>query len=258
MNRAIERLARGELVLCLGLRQARSPDIVMLAKAAGFDAVYVDLEHSPLSLETASMLCASAAALGIAGLIRIPSHAADAVSRALDGGAQGLLVPHVNTAEQARAIVSAARYPPTGVRSVMGSTPALCYRSMPLAEVITELNRDTLIIAMIETPEAVIQADAIAAVEGIDMLLIGSNDLCTEMGIAGQLRHPRLIEAYESVAVACRAHSKFLGVGGIRGDTELQAKLLALGARFLIAGSDVSYLESAMRKDIDTLRKIST
>ena len=121
MNRAIERLARGELVLCLGLRQARSPDIVMLAKAAGFDAVYVDLEHSPLSLETASMLCASAAALGIAGLIRIPSHAADAVSRALDGGAQGLLVPHVNTAEQARAIVSAARYPPTGVRSVITS-----------------------------------------------------------------------------------------------------------------------------------------
>jgi 2-keto-3-deoxy-L-rhamnonate aldolase RhmA len=78
------------------------------------------------------------------------------------------------------------------------------------------------------------------------------------MGIAGQLRHPRLIEAYESVAAACRAHSKFLGVGGIRGDTELQAKLLALGARFLIAGSDVSYLESAMRKDIDTLRKIFT
>lgn len=211
MNRAIERLARGELVLCLGLRQARSPDIVMLARTAGFDAVYVDLEHSPLSLETASMLCASATALGIAGLVRVPSHAADAVSRALDGGAQGLLVPHVNTAEQARAIVSAARYPPIGARSVMGSTPALSYRSMPLAEVITELNRNTLIIAMVETPEAVIEADAIAAVEGIDMLLIGSNDLCTEMGIAGQLRHPRLIEAYESVAAACRAHGKFWG-----------------------------------------------
>lgn len=254
MNHALDRLACGEIVLCLGLRQARSPDIVMLAASAGFDAVYVDLEHSPLSLETASMLCASATALGITGIVRVPSHAADAVSRALDGGAQGILIPHVNTGEQARAIVSSARFPPIGHRSVMGSTPALAYQSLPLAEVISTLNRETLIIAMVETPEAVANAEAIASVEGIDMLLIGSNDLCTEMGIAGQLRHPRLLDAYESVAAACRTNKKFLGVGGIRGDTDLQAKLIGLGARFLIAGSDMSYLEGAMRKDVAALR----
>lgn len=258
MNHALTRLALGEVVLCLGLRQARSPDIVMLAASAGFDAVYVDLEHSPLSLETASMLCASATALGITGIVRVPSHAADEVSRALDGGAQGVLIPHVNTAEQARAIVLAARYPPVGHRSVMGSTPALAYRSLPLAEVIDTLNRETLIIAMIETPEAVANAQAIASIGGIDMLLIGSNDLCTEMGIAGQLRHPRLLGAYESVAAACQANNKYLGVGGIRGDSDLQARLITLGARFLIAGSDMSYLEAALRNDVAALRLLSS
>ena len=258
MNAALDKLGRGELVLCLGLRQARSLDIVMLAAAAGFDAVYVDLEHSPLSIETASMLCVGAPGAGVTPLVRVPSHAPDAVSRALDGGAQGLLVPHVNSAEEARAIVAAARFPPIGRRSVMGSTPALGYRSAPLAEVITTLNRETLIIAMIETPQAVERAADIAAVDGIDMLLIGSNDLCTEMGIPGALRDPRLIAAYKKVAAACRAHGKYLGVGGVRGDAELQGRLLALGARMLIAGSDTSYLEAALRKDVQTLRTLSS
>jgi 2-keto-3-deoxy-L-rhamnonate aldolase RhmA len=93
----------------------------------------------------------------------------------------------------------------------------------------------------------VANAEAIAAVPGVDCLLIGSNDLCTAMGIPGQLRRPSLPDAYRSVADTCRAHGKALGVGGIRGDAELQKQLLDLGARFLIAGNDVSYLMVAAR-----------
>lgn len=256
MNAVRQKLEQGAVVLCMGLRQARSLDIVMMAAAAGFDSIYVDLEHSPLSLETTAMLCTGTPGLGLTPIVRVPSHAPDAISRVLDSGAQGVLVPHVNTADQARAVVSAARFPPVGKRSVMGSTPALGYRSMPLAQVIETLNRETLIIAMIETPQAVECAADIAAVDGIDMLLIGSNDLCTEMGIPGQLRDPRLIAAYERVAAACREHGKVLGVGGIRGDAELQTRLIGLGARFLIAGSDTSYLDAAMRKDVQTLRTL--
>jgi len=257
MNRVREKLARSELVLCMGLRQARTADIPMIAAQAGFDSIYVDMEHSPVSLETVSTLCAGALGAGITPIVRPPGHGADWISRVLDGGSQGLLVPHVSNAKEARAIVDAARFPPLGHRSVMGATPALGYKTLPLGEINKTLNNETLVIVMIETPQGVERADEIAAVDGIDMLLIGSNDLCTELGIPGELRHPKLRAAYESVATACKARGKSLGVGGIRGDVELQTQLVGLGARFIIAGNDVAYLAGAARADVQALRKLA-
>jgi 2-keto-3-deoxy-L-rhamnonate aldolase RhmA len=256
VNSAKQKLAAGNLVLCMGLRQARSLDIVMIAAQSGFDSVYVDLEHSPLGLETASALCAGAIGLGVTPLVRVPSHSADWISRSLDGGAQGVIVPHVNTRAEAQALVAAAKFPPDGHRSVMGSGPALAYKPLALGEVNRRLNEETLAIAMIETPQGIERADEIAAVPGIDMLLVGSNDLCTELGIPGELRHPKLRSAYEAVAGACKAHAKTLGVGGVRGDPALVSELLALGARFVIAGNDTAYLASAARRDVEVLRSL--
>lgn len=256
MNSAKQKLAAGNLVLCMGLRQARSLDIVMIAAQSGFDSIYVDLEHSPLSLETASALCAGAIGLGITPLVRVPSHAADWISRSLDGGAQGVIVPHVNKRVEAEAIVAASKFPPAGRRSVMGSGPALGYKALALGEVNRTLNEQTLAIAMIETPQGVERADEIASVPGIDMLLVGSNDLCTELGIPGELRHPKLRAAYEAIGRACKAHAKILGVGGVRGDAALVGELLGLGARFVIAGNDTAYLAAAARKDVEMLRSL--
>jgi 2-keto-3-deoxy-L-rhamnonate aldolase RhmA len=109
---------------------------------------------------------------------------------------------------------------------------------------------------MLETPEGIANADAIAAVEGVDVLLIGSNDLCTELGIPGQIRHPKLREAFEKTAAACKKHGKTLGVGGIRGDLELQTELFRMGGNLIIAGSDVTYLTAAARADAKALRAI--
>jgi 2-keto-3-deoxy-L-rhamnonate aldolase RhmA len=257
MNSAKQKLVEGKLVLCMGLRQARTVDIAMIAAEAGFDALYVDLQHSPLSLETASTLCAASIGLGITPLVRTPSHAADWISRALDGGAQGVVLPDVNNAEEAKAIVEAARFPPLGRRSVMGSGPALRYKSTPLAGVNSKLNDETLVIVMLETPQGIEHADAIARVPGIDVLLVGSNDLCTTLGIPGELRHPKLRNAYEAVARACKAHGKVLGVGGIRGDLELQTELVRLGARYIAAGNDAAYLAAAAGKDAQALRGIA-
>jgi 2-keto-3-deoxy-L-rhamnonate aldolase RhmA len=256
MNLAKDRLAKGGLVLCMGLRQARTVDIAMVAAQAGFDSVYLDMQHSPLSLETVSAICAGCHGLPLTPLVRVPAHGADWISRVLDGGAQGVIVPDVSTAAQAAAVAGAARFPPLGNRSVMGATPALAYRGASLKDTIEILNRDTLSIVMIETARGVEEADAIAAVAGIDMLLIGSNDLCAALGIPGELRHPKLRQAYETVSAACRQHGKALGVGGIRGDLELQRDLIALGARFIIAGSDVTYLAGAARKDAEALKAL--
>lgn len=254
---ARDRLARGELVLCMGLRQARTVDIAMLAARCGFDAIYVDMEHSPISFETTSAICTAAIGAGITPLVRVPGHAGSDISRVLDGGAQGVIVPHVDDAEQAQAVVRHARFAPMGHRSVMGGGPALAYLPLSVGECSTRLNETTLVIVMLETPQAIENADAIAAVPGVDMLLIGSNDLCSEMGIPGQLRDPRLRDAFRSVSEACRRHGKFLGIGGVRGDAELQKELLGMGARFLIAGSDVTYLMAAARQDAALMRSIS-
>jgi 2-keto-3-deoxy-L-rhamnonate aldolase RhmA len=254
MNSAKQKLSEGRLVLCMGLRQARSPDIAMIAADCGFDAIYADMQHSPLSLETVSAICVGALGQGITPLVRPPSHAGDGISRALDGGAQGVILPDVNDAAQARSIVEHGRFAPLGRRSVMGPTPALGYRALPLGDINQTLNAQTLIIVMLETPQGVANADEIAAVPGVDVVLIGSNDLCTGLGIPGQLRHPKLREAYETAARACSKHGKTLGVGGIRGDLELQRDLVKLGARFIIAGNDTAYLAAAARKDVEALR----
>jgi len=254
-NTAKRKLAAGGLVLCMGLRQARTPDIAMIAAACGFDAVYVDMEHSPISAETTATICTAALGFGITPLVRVPGHDVHLATRVLDGGALGVIFPHVNNAAEAEAMVAGCRYPPLGHRSVMGPGPALGYRATPLGEVNERMNAETLLIAMLETPEGIANAGAIAATPGIDMLLIGSNDLSTEMGIPGQLRHARVREAFATTAAACQAHGKILGIGGVRGDLELQSELFALGGRFIIAGSDVTYLTAGAAADAKRLRE---
>ena len=109
---------------------------------------------------------------------------------------------------------------------------------------------------MLETAEGVENCEAIAAVDGVDVLLIGSGDLTTDLGIPGQVDHPQLRTAYERVAAACRAHKKVLGVGGIRHNTNLQGDLIRLGARFVIAGTDTNYVLAGARQDTAALRAI--
>ena len=150
----------------MNLRLARSVDIAMVAKAGGYDALYVDMQHAPYSIETTATICAAALGIGITPLVRVPSHDPQWMSRVLDGGAQGVILPDVNTAAQAKAIVSACRFPPLGKRSVMGLGPALGYRAVPLSELNPKLNAETAVIVMLETAEGIENCEAIAAVDG--------------------------------------------------------------------------------------------
>src|SRR5271165_6668994 len=134
--------------------------------------------------------------------------------------------------------------------------PPLGYAARSQGEINSYLNEQTLLIAMLETPEAIENADAIAAIDGIDMLHIGSSDLSTEMGIPGQYKHARMRQAYEATARAARAHGKSMGVGGVREDLEFQTWLLQLGMLYLTGGSDVGYILSAGRADVKRLREV--
>ena len=254
-NVAKQKLAANELVLCFGVNQFRTPNIAMIAAACGFDALYIDLEHNPTSLETAAGICVAALGLGITPIVRVSSHHPHDSTRILDCGAQGVMVPHINTAAEARAIVEACRFAPLGHRSAAGTVPALGYAQLSQAEICRTLNQETLLIAMIETPEAVANADAIAAMDGIDMLHIGATDLSTEMGIPGEYRHERMRDAFETVSRAAKAQGKSMGVGGVRQDVEFQSYLLKLGVRYLTSGSDTLYILSGGRADVKQIRE---
>jgi 2-keto-3-deoxy-L-rhamnonate aldolase RhmA len=139
-NRAKEMLARDELVLCMGVNQMRTPNIALIAAACGFDAIYIDLEHNPTSLETAASICIAALGAGITPIARVSSHDPHDATRILDCGAQGVMVPHVTSAAEAQAIVDSCRFAPVGHRSAAGTVPALglcgaeARRDQPLAE----------------------------------------------------------------------------------------------------------------------------
>jgi len=255
-NRAKKLLKNNELVLCMGVNQLRTPNIAMIAAACGFDAVYIDLEHNPTSLETAAGVCVAALGMGVTPIARVTSHDPHDATRILDSGAQGVMVPHIQNAKEAGDIVQACLYAPKGHRSAFGSGPQLGYAAIPQAEVCEILNAETLLIAMIETPEAVSRAEEIAAVAGIDALHIGASDLSTEMGIPGQYTHDRMRAAFETVAQAARDQGKAMGVGGVRQDFEFQSWLIRLGMRYLTGGSDVGYILSAGRADVKQLREL--
>jgi 2-keto-3-deoxy-L-rhamnonate aldolase RhmA len=116
------------------------------------------------------------------------------------------------------------------------------------------MNEATLVVGMIESVQAVEQSESIAAVEGLDMLLVGTNDLCNSLGIPGELTHPRVKEAYAHVAASCRAHGKYLGVGGLNSRPDFAKEIIALGARYVSAGSDTGFLTSAATSAAVTFR----
>jgi 2-keto-3-deoxy-L-rhamnonate aldolase RhmA len=252
---ALKKIRDGGLTLGLGIHHLRGSAVPLLAKAAGYDWLFIDSEHGTISAQEISQISLASLPNGIAPIVRICADALDEGTRALDNGALGIVVPHVDTAERARSLIDAFRFAPIGHRSTGGPPAQFGYRPPPAAEAQSTLNAELLLIPMIETPRAVENAEQIAALDGIDALLIGTNDLCLEMGIAGQVGHERVRLAYQRVADACRRHKKILGMGGVY-DQELASRYVAMGARMVLAGSDHNLFLDAATRRAEFLRAI--
>jgi 2-keto-3-deoxy-L-rhamnonate aldolase RhmA len=253
-NNVKEMLARDEVVASMTVRLVRSVEIARIARTAGFDTIYVDVEHSSFSLETTSQICMAALEVGIAPFVRVPSVAD--IQRALDGGALGVIVPHVGLAADARAAVKAAKFPPLGERSAAGPLPHLHYRSFPAAEANAALDAATMVIVQFESAQALARADEIVAVEGVDTVLIGTNDLLADWGIPGEYEHPRVREAYAQTIAACRRHGKHVGVGGLATRPKLAAEFVRMGARYVSTGTDLAFLLAACGTKAKEVRDI--
>ncbi len=235
------RLKAGRIALGFGVHHLRTVATPAIAAAAGHDWLFIDSEHGAFTVQETTQLCLAALPTGVTPIVRVCTGAIDEATRALDNGALGIVVPHVDTAAEAKRIAAAFHYPPMGRRS-WGGPPALFgFRPPANAEAQAAINAEILTIVMIESPEAVANADSIAAVEGIDVLFIGTSDLTAEMGISGQTGHEQVIDAYRRVGDACRKHGKTLGMGGVY-DEENAARYVGMGARFILSGSDHSYL----------------
>lgn len=243
-NTLRRKLMAGEAVSGVGVRFCTSVEMGALMKDCGYDFLFIDFEHSTFSMETVVNMSQAALTAGITPLVRIPEGEIAMGTRALDGGAWGLVLPHINTAADARKYVHHFKYPPLGERSSGPPMPQLGFQSP--AKVSDAFNAQMLLVAMIETPEAVENAESIAAVEGIDILFIGTNDLTLTMGLRGDLLNPRVTEAYENVITACRKHKKIPGAGGIYDDAIIKRNI-AMGMQFILSGGDYLYMVSAAK-----------
>jgi len=252
-NAARERLDAGELALGVILRQARTVDIAPIMKSCGYDWLFLDLEHNSMDLDTAVQIAVAALGAGIAPVARVPAGQLWMATRFLDGGGLGIVMPHVDTPEEAHTIAQALRYPPQGHRSVAGGLPHFGYAKVGLAETCSAINAATFVVVMLETPTAIANADLIAAVPGIDSLLIGTNDLAMELGIPGGFADERIVGAYQTVCDACRAHRKFAGVGGIA-DEALLRRYIGMGVRVVLPGSDLGFMTAGAAATAATMR----
>lgn len=247
------KISKKEISLGVGIRQARSVDIGKIMKTCGYDWLFIDMEHNSMDVDVATQISVAAQDAGITPIVRVPDFAHHHATRALDCGAQGIVFPHVDDKETALKLVSYCLYPPKGHRSMTGVLPQLDFKKYPVSEVSEIINNEVIIVVMLETPKAIENVNEIASVKGIDVLLVGTNDLCMEMGIPGQFSHPKVKLSYEKVIKACNNNNILPGMGGVY-DTALMHEYIDLGMKFILSGSDLSFLMQAATDKVNDLR----
>lgn len=254
-NPARERLEKGELALGFGLRTTRSAEIAKVAKTSGYDWLFIDLEHSAMSVETAQQIAAAALDVGVPGLVRVPEGEHGLAARMLTGGALGTVMPHIESAADAKKIVDLQKFPPLGHRAVSGAMVHFNFAPVASNEMNDQLNAASLVVVMLESGNAIAHADEIAAVKGVDVLLVGSGDLGTDLDIPGDHAHPKMKAAYETVIAACKKHGKWAGCAGI-GKEEIIAMYITMGVRFILAGNDISFMLAGAGQREKVLRAV--
>ena len=253
INIAKEKIVNNELCLGVGLRQSRTVDIGKIMATCGFDWLFIDMEHNSMDIDIATQISVAAQDAGITPIVRVPDFAHHHATRVLDCGAMGIVFPHVENAEITKQLVSNCLYPPKGHRSMTGVLPQLDFKQKSIADVANKINENMLIVIMLESPEAIDNVDSIAAVEGVDVVLIGTNDLCMEMGIPGDYSNTRVKDAYIKVIEACKKYGKTPGMGGVYNE-ELMSEYIKMGMRFILSGSDLSFMMQTAFHRSDKLR----
>ncbi|HYB43679.1 MAG TPA: aldolase/citrate lyase family protein [Candidatus Methylomirabilis sp.] len=201
-NRVKKILGEGGLALGTYVGGIADPQIVEIIGHAGFDAAFIDLEHTSFDLRDVQLMVMAAERVGITPIVRTPGFDPAFVLRLLDMGVQGIQLPHISDARAARDAVKAVRYAPLGDRGMAGASRASDYGKIPLPEHIERSNREITLAVMIEDLPALDEIDAIASTEGIDLVAVGPSDMSRALGVSGTSDHPKLVAAVHRVAEA--------------------------------------------------------
>jgi 2-dehydro-3-deoxyglucarate aldolase/4-hydroxy-2-oxoheptanedioate aldolase len=226
-----------------------------LAAETGAEFAVYDMEHTGWSIETIRMLLATTRGTEMIPLVRVPATEYDFIARILDMGAMGIMAPMCESASQAHHLVVSAKYPPVGRRGAAFTIAHDDYTGGDIVEKIQSANRETLLIAQIETAAGLNQVDEIAEVEGIDVLWIGHFDLSNSLGIPGQFQHPKFQDAVAKVLAACQRHQKVAGF--LASDVPGGKLLLDQGFRMLAYGGDLWLYQGALREGVAALQSHS-
>jgi 2-dehydro-3-deoxyglucarate aldolase/4-hydroxy-2-oxoheptanedioate aldolase len=228
------------------------PGIGYILKEAGCDYAFLDMEHSGNSFETIHRTLRYLEAAGLPAVVRVPSDSYDHIARALDIGADAIVVPMVGSADQARAIVERMKYTPEGKRGVALALANDRYRMAPVDKALADANRRTRLVCLIETVDGIANVDEIAAVDGVDVLWVGHFDLTCSMGIPAQFEHPDYTAALKKVLKAGQREKK--GLGRLVADVDSGVALAHEGWDLICYHGDVWLLQLALRQGIDGIR----
>jgi len=248
-----ERAMAGETVLGAMVFEFFSPGIAQILKHAGAEYVLYDMEHTGLGLETLKLQVAACRGLGVVPMARVPRGEYHFLARALDVGAQGVMIPMVESEAQARAIAEATRYPPQGRRGAAFGFPHDDYAPGAPRDKIKAANARNLVIAQIETERGLEAVEAIAAVDGIDVLWVGHFDLTNFLGIPGEFDHPKYVDAVKRVVAAGRKNGK--GIGFMVADATWARQYRQLGFNMLATGTDHGLLMAGVAAILAAVRE---
>lgn len=240
-----DRLASGQIALGMNVRHSRTSEIGPILADCGYHWLMVDDEHSPMPSGVAYEIMLAAIRAGVCPVARPRTKDHAQIGSQLTNGALGVMLAHIGSAEEALVTTRATRYAPEGDLSVPGSITQLGYRKMPLQEATAAFNKVVMAIAMIESPDAVEQVEAIAAVPFVDVLFVGASDLTWDMGIPGQYGHERVVAVVDRICRAARANGKYVGIGGVKEDRDW-VRYIELGVRMIMTENDLTMMTTRM------------
>ena len=239
-NSAKEKLKAGNVVVGSQIQQFRSTEPPRIFAAAGAEFLWIDMEHGSFDFETVQDIVRATADAGPTPIVRVGDLQYTLVARALDLGAQGVILPRLEAVEQLREAISWTRFPPDGRRGYGLSGPALRYQRASMSEVIEHANLHTLVIVQFETIAAIERQDELLALPGVDVAFVGPADLSVALGVPGQLDHPRFIETVTRLIDSCNRHGVAPGIH-LRA-AELATEWLERGMRFISVGNEHQFL----------------
>jgi 4-hydroxy-2-oxoheptanedioate aldolase len=250
-NPVKQRLKNGEN--CIGtMVRTHDPTVVEVLGYAGFDFIIIDTEHMAMNDQSLVNLIRAADLAGMPGIMRVRTKTTGEILRALDMGACGVIVPQIESAEEAQAVVQAARFAPLGSRGYANSTRAAQYGFLDGQEYARLSNEHTLIIIYCETLGALREIDEILALAEVDMIFLGPNDLAQALGVLGQPDHPKVRDAMETVTRKARAAGK--AVGTVAADAARARLLMAAGIQFIALSSDLAMIAAQARQHLRAAR----